>query len=461
MRRGPPGSTTDGTKPSSAPVTVRPLEGADPDLVCDENTGGAARGEPMISISHARVEPHAGAGGDGDADDRADLGGRPGPHRGRGRRQRLALRGPAPGAGLSLRPEPRGVRRLEHGDPTVDGTDGGRDEQRLPGRARLGRRAVRGRHRRPAHRVPLHRSLRRAGVHPSRPGGYGRLVLHAVAERSTKSVGPFDEWFSPAFCEDTDYWHRAWELGIELSPVPAARVVHARRTSSADDDHEMLLQAHRYKYGWKHGVDPHRAPPYYNREIIDYVGTSGCPTRATVPIGPGSSASASTRRAPRRCTRRSRSSASRASTGAVRRSASWSRRRGTAATRCSSRLDQRFDAFSDIQVLSTSFERLDEQYPGSRFILTVRPVEEWVESRRRHVLANQAATRRRRLPRRLPRGRRGGMARRSGNEHVEAVRSYFSGRDDFLEIDLGAEPRWQPLCDAPRSVPSHRSPSPG
>ena len=27
-------------------------------------------------------------------------------------------------------------------------------------------------------------------------------------------VGPFDERFNPAFCEDTDYWHRAWEMGI-------------------------------------------------------------------------------------------------------------------------------------------------------------------------------------------------------------------------------------------------------
>ena len=45
----------------------------------------------------------------------------------------------------------------------------------------------------------------------------------------------FDEWFNPAFCEDTDYWHRAWELGIELTPVPAARVVHARRTTAGTD----------------------------------------------------------------------------------------------------------------------------------------------------------------------------------------------------------------------------------
>jgi glycosyltransferase involved in cell wall biosynthesis len=91
----------------------------------------------------------------------------------------------------------------------------------------------------------------------------------ALARELYDEIGPFDEWFSPAFCEDTDYWHRAWELGIELSPVPAARVVHARRTSSQAGA-DLLLQAHRYKYGWKHGVDPDRAPPYYHREIVDY-----------------------------------------------------------------------------------------------------------------------------------------------------------------------------------------------
>jgi glycosyltransferase involved in cell wall biosynthesis len=87
-------------------------------------------------------------------------------------------------------------------------------------------------------------------------------------------VGVFDEWFSPAYGEDTDYWHRAWQLGIELSPVPAARVVHARRTTARVDPRvDWLLLGHRYKYGWKHGVDPLRAPPYYNREIVEYRGT--------------------------------------------------------------------------------------------------------------------------------------------------------------------------------------------
>ncbi len=87
-------------------------------------------------------------------------------------------------------------------------------------------------------------------------------------------LGPFDEWFSPAYGEDTDYWHRAWQLGVHLSPVPAARVTHARRSSVTKDDRaDMLLLAHRYKYGWKHGVEPLRAPPYYDRVIVEYHGT--------------------------------------------------------------------------------------------------------------------------------------------------------------------------------------------
>ena len=75
--------------------------------------------------------------------------------------------------------------------------------------------------------------------------------------------------FNPAYCEDTDYWHRAWERGVDLSPVPAAHVVHARRTSASERS-EWLLNSHRYLYGWKHGVEPMRAPPFYKREIVEY-----------------------------------------------------------------------------------------------------------------------------------------------------------------------------------------------
>ena len=48
------------------------------------------------------------------------------------------------------------------------------------------------------------------------------------------------------------------------------------------------------------------------------------------------------------------------------------------------------DAYSDIQALSINFDVLDRQYPDSRFILTVRDLEDWLESRTRHVEVNQA-----------------------------------------------------------------------
>ena len=51
-------------------------------------------------------------------------------------------------------------------------------------------------------------------------------------------------------------------------------------------------------------------------------------------------------------------------------------------------LDPTYDAFSDIGLLSRRFQMLDQQYPGSRFVLTTRPRSDWIDSRRRHVERN-------------------------------------------------------------------------
>jgi glycosyltransferase involved in cell wall biosynthesis len=259
-------------------------------------------------------------------------------------------------------------------------------------------------------------------------------------------LGPFDEWFSPAFCEDTDYWHRAWERGIELSPVPAAQVVHARRTSSQDRS-DLLLQAHRFKYGWKHNVDPLRAPPYYKREIVDYVGTTqaretGRAVRPDRPrifgIGLNKTATTSLHEALTMLGFESLHWGG----PAVRRIVEISLDAGEPLL---SRIDPRFDAFSDILILSQNYERLAREYPGSRFILTVRSLDEWIESRRRHVETNR---------RRRETGDYSGnfltideeVWRQEWKRHVEQARAYFDGRDDFLEIDLSACSGWEPLC---------------
>lgn len=108
-------------------------------------------------------------------------------------------------------------------------------------------------------------------------------------------------------------------------------------------------------------------------------------------------------------------------------------------------LDPRYDAFSDVLALSTNFARLDEQYPGSRFVLTVRPVDDWIESRRRHVETNI---------RRKAAGEYDGSFvvvdeegwRAEWDRHTAAVRRYFAGRPDFLEVDLATTAGWEPLC---------------
>ena len=110
-----------------------------------------------------------------------------------------------------------------------------------------------------------------------------------------------------------------------------------------------------------------------------------------------------------------------------------------------SNLDPRFDVFSDIGLLTRRFRMLDAQYPGSRFVLTTRPMDKWIDSRRRHVernIALQAA----------------GEYHRTflvideekwtveWEQHVQRVHAYFDRRANFLEIDLTANPEWGSLC---------------
>lgn len=109
-------------------------------------------------------------------------------------------------------------------------------------------------------------------------------------------------------------------------------------------------------------------------------------------------------------------------------------------------LDAKYDAFSDIGVLSRRFALLDTQYPGSRFILTMRPVDDWIDSRRRHVARNVALA---------EKGEYDGdflvvdepKWREEWRVHMERAHRYFAGRSDMLEIDLTAGAGWKPLCD--------------
>ena len=109
-------------------------------------------------------------------------------------------------------------------------------------------------------------------------------------------------------------------------------------------------------------------------------------------------------------------------------------------------LDPKYDAFSDTPV-TAYFWLADAQYPGSKFILTVRDLADWLDSRRRHVEKNRE---------RAADGAYGGSFLKVNLEawereyrlHDGAVRSYFAGRpDDLLVLDLAAGAGWEPLCD--------------
>jgi len=104
------------------------------------------------------------------------------------------------------------------------------------------------------------------------------------------------------------------------------------------------------------------------------------------------------------------------------------------------------DAYSDILALSTNFDVLDRQYPGSRFILTVRAMDDWIDSRRRHVEANIA---------RQARGEYDGTFltidadgwRAEATEHERRVRCHFVDRpEDLLVLDITAGDGWEQLC---------------
>jgi hypothetical protein len=123
-----------------------------------------------------------------------------------------------------------------------------------------------------------------------------------------------------------------------------------------------------------------------------------------------------------------------------------------------SRIDVRYDAFSDIGQLSRRFVILDRQYPGSKFVLTVRPVDEWIDSRRRHVESNR---------KRAAAGAYEGRFlvidedkwRAEWDHHMERVHKYFASRPNFVEVDFTAGAGWEPLCgllDVP--IPSESFP---
>lgn len=102
--------------------------------------------------------------------------------------------------------------------------------------------------------------------------------------------------------------------------------------------------------------------------------------------------------------------------------------------------------YSDIETLSVNFDLADAQYPASRFVLTVRELDSWLDSRRRHVERNAE---------RKARGEYTGSYlevdlegwRRQWEDHHRRVARHFAGRpDDLLVMNIVAGDGWELLA---------------
>lgn len=96
------------------------------------------------------------------------------------------------------------------------------------------------------------------------------------------------------------------------------------------------------------------------------------------------------------------------------------------------------------------YRQLDEEFPGSLFVMTTRTPDLWLESALRHFdnqLAEDACIH---GIDQWAYGISGGIDRETllnqFIRHETEVRDYFSGRSDFLEIDVAHGNTWGKLC---------------
>ena len=111
---------------------------------------------------------------------------------------------------------------------------------------------------------------------------------------------------------------------------------------------------------------------------------------------------------------------------------------------------EKHDAFTDNPYFRI-WREIDENYPGSRFILTVRDPKEWIRSCIRYYRYRQIYPMRAWMFGEHANPASSDAARntwlRAYREHNEAVRRHFRERpDDLLILDVTRRNSWPPLC---------------
>ena len=108
--------------------------------------------------------------------------------------------------------------------------------------------------------------------------------------------------------------------------------------------------------------------------------------------------------------------------------------------------DQReYDAFKD-NPWPMIYRELDSRYPGSKFILTIRPTEVWLTSAVRHFGTGETAMRTWIYGVGYPKGNEEIYAARY-EQHNREVMAYFQERpNDLLVLNFAEGDGWEKLC---------------
>ena len=107
----------------------------------------------------------------------------------------------------------------------------------------------------------------------------------------------------------------------------------------------------------------------------------------------------------------------------------------------------RFDAFND-NPWPVLFRDLDEAFPGSRFILTLRSPESWIASVVRHFGDEHTPMREWIYGpgRATPRGNERAYLDRYRRHNTDVI-AHFARRECLLTMDITAGDGWKTLCD--------------
>lgn len=105
-----------------------------------------------------------------------------------------------------------------------------------------------------------------------------------------------------------------------------------------------------------------------------------------------------------------------------------------------------FNAFTDNCWIAHNVELVDKYYPGSKFILLTRNMEDWLESRCKHVMRNRKAARAGKY--------NGGWLSIDTEKWIESWKSYFpkvkryfkDRPDDLLIMDICKGDGYEKLC---------------